>query len=177
MGFTTSILKMDIVAFDDSIIKQNALNWIEEHTFSEGIQISKNPNKDGKYVVDAIMVSIKHDVDILANEWFVWGTIENDFICYNTQITSLEGAPQSVTRDFLCNYCQKLISLKGSPEFVGGNFFCNGTSIRSFDGISKTIKGILNYSDTLIKYNQNTKKELEKICNIKIIGQGTPYTF
>jgi hypothetical protein len=39
-------------------------------------------------------------------------------------LTSLEGAPQEVGGDFICNNNPELTSLKGSPRKVGGGFSC-----------------------------------------------------
>lgn len=41
-------------------------------------------------------------------------------------ITSLEGAPEYVGKDFICAYAQWLTTLKGCPKYVGGNFRLTG---------------------------------------------------
>jgi hypothetical protein len=51
-------------------------------------------------------------------------TSAGDFYCYETGITSLEGAPVKVDQDFYCDNCPDLITLKGTLEEVGGQFNC-----------------------------------------------------
>ena len=50
--------------------------------------------------------------------------------CADAYLTSLEGAPQKVGRDFYC-YDNKLTSLKGAPQKVGGDFVC-GDNTKKF---------------------------------------------
>jgi hypothetical protein len=60
------------------------------------------------------------------------------FWCDHNQLTSLEGAPQSVGRDFGCNHNQ-LSSLKGAPHSVGGNFRCNHNQLASLEGAPQSV--------------------------------------
>ena len=69
--------------------------------------------------------------------------VGRDFYCSNcTSLTSLEGVPQEVGGDFSCSYCHSLTSLKGSPQEVGRNFYCsNCPSLTSHEGAPKKIGG------------------------------------
>jgi hypothetical protein len=71
-----------------------------------------------------------------------FGHVDGDFYCDKNQLTSLEGAPKSVSTifggDFDCSY-NKLTSLEGSPESVGGNFNCNYNQLTSLEGSPKSV--------------------------------------
>ena len=62
--------------------------------------------------------------------------IVGDFNCrYCEDLTSLEGAPDSVTGNFYCNSCTSLKSLEGAPDSVTGDFFCGScTKLTSLEG-------------------------------------------
>ena len=45
------------------------------------------------------------------------------FLCSRTNITSLEGAPETVGGNFWCTNNPKLTSLEGAPETVGWDFY------------------------------------------------------
>jgi hypothetical protein len=63
--------------------------------------------------------------------------VSGDFFCFNTKITTLQGAPQQVSGDFFC-FNTKIKSLQYAPQSVGRNFYCNGTKITSLHNIHKT---------------------------------------
>jgi hypothetical protein len=53
-----------------------------------------------------------------------FGTVERNFDCDWNKLTTLEGAPQTVTGYFSCCHNQ-LTSLEGAPQTVGGYFDCD----------------------------------------------------
>ena len=69
--------------------------------------------------------------------------VGRDFYCSNcTSLTSLKGAPQKVGRAFICSQCSSLTTLEGSPQEVGRNFYCrNCPSLTSLEGAPKKIGG------------------------------------
>jgi hypothetical protein len=69
-----------------------------------------------------------------------FGKVNGDFRCDNNQLTSLEGAPQSVGGDFWCGGNQ-LTSLEGAPQSVGGDFGCGGNQLTSLEGAPQSVKG------------------------------------
>ena len=70
-----------------------------------------------------------------------FGRIRGDFNCSDNRLTSLEGAPQSVSGYFSCSD-NRLTSLEGAPERVGA-LECSGNKLTSFKGGPKNIGGIL----------------------------------
>ena len=56
-----------------------------------------------------------------------FGEVSGVFYCRNNRLTSLEGAPQSVVRDFSCSNNQ-LTSLEGAPQTVR-IFYCNDNPV------------------------------------------------
>ena len=138
-----SLLDVDDFDLDDAI-KNEIKSFIKANY--KGIskcKISKNPNKDGKYVVDSksnVLIKDKN-VTNLTNDLFVWGEVSGDFCCYwCPSLTSLEGAPKKVGGNFASICCDSLTSLEGAPEEVGGNFECyNCYSLTSLKGAPKKV--------------------------------------
>jgi hypothetical protein len=52
-----------------------------------------------------------------------FGVVGGDFSCDNNNLTTLEGAPQSVGVSFSCDD-NHLTTLEGAPQTVGRGFFC-----------------------------------------------------
>jgi hypothetical protein len=67
-------------------------------------------------------------------------SVGGDFSCHSNQLTSLEGAPQSVGGYFSC-IDNKLISLEGAPQSVGGWFSCNTNHLISLIGAPQSVGG------------------------------------
>jgi len=64
-----------------------------------------------------------------------------DFSCSNNKLTSLVGAPSSVSGDFNCSR-NKLTSLVGAPSSIGGDFYCYNNKLPSLHDVHKIIKKI-----------------------------------
>ena len=71
-------------------------------------------------------------------------SVTGDFYCISTNITSLKGAPDSVTGEFNC-FKTNITSLKGAPRSVTGDFFCVGTNITSLKGLPSNTKTVYIY--------------------------------
>jgi hypothetical protein len=69
-----------------------------------------------------------------------FGTVKESFYCYNNQLTSLVGAPQTVKGDFYCSSNQ-LTSLAGAPQTVGRGFWCYNNQLTSLAGAPRTVGG------------------------------------
>jgi len=67
------------------------------------------------------------------------------FNCFNSNLTSLEGAPSSVGGDFGCSFNQ-LTSLEGAPSSVGGHFSCSYNNLTSLEGAPSSVGGDFNCS-------------------------------
>ena len=63
-----------------------------------------------------------------------------NFYCNGNNLTSLEGAPQTVGGDFYCSD-NSLQTLEGAPQTVGGNFSCVGNKLTSLEGAPETVGG------------------------------------
>ena len=66
--------------------------------------------------------------------------VTGNFGCVFKDLTSLEGAPQTVGGNFYCND-NNLTSLKGAPNAVGGNFYCGRNKLTSLEGAPETVSG------------------------------------
>jgi len=66
--------------------------------------------------------------------------LTGNFLCYNNQLTSLKGAPQSVGGNFYCDNNQ-LTSLKSGPQAVGGSFGCSNNHLTNLEGAPQFVVG------------------------------------
>jgi hypothetical protein len=69
-----------------------------------------------------------------------FGEVSGYFHCDYNQLTTLEGAPQSVGGEFDCSNNQ-LTSLEGAPQTVGDSFFCYGNQLTTLKGAPRTVGG------------------------------------
>ena len=67
-------------------------------------------------------------------------TVGKDFNCFKNNLTSLEGAPSTVGEDFICSD-NNLTSLDKAPTSVGGDFNCNFNKLTSLKGAPSTVNG------------------------------------
>ena len=67
-------------------------------------------------------------------------SVGGDFWCGGNQLTSLVGAPQSVGGSFWCGDNQ-LTLLVGAPQTVGGNFWCGANQLTSLEGAPQSVGG------------------------------------
>ena len=119
------------------------------------LQISREPNKNGKYDVSCRGVKVVNGgITSLTNNMFEWSEISGDFNCsYCKSLKTLEGAPKKVGGDFYCSWCDSLTSLEGAPKEVGRDFVCEYcNSLKFLKGVPKIIKGVFSCSfcDSLI---------------------------
>ncbi len=67
-------------------------------------------------------------------------TVGGDFLCGSNQLTTLEGAPQTVESSFFCAH-NKLTTLKGAPQTVEGSFLCYDNKLTTLEGAPETVTG------------------------------------
>jgi hypothetical protein len=60
-------------------------------------------------------------------------TVGGTFNCYENKLTSLQGCPNHVGKDFICS-SNKLIILSDKKFIIGGGFYCNTNSLTSLGG-------------------------------------------
>ena len=69
-----------------------------------------------------------------------FGTVTEDFYCNVNQLTTLEGAPQTVEGCFWCDENQ-LTNLEGAPQTVKGYFSCDHNQLTTLIGAPQTVEG------------------------------------
>lgn len=114
--------------------KAEILQYLNDHYLARGRakwNISKFPNKDGKYEVhcnsSVTATEAKHKLINITNGKFVFSEIKGWFdVCLCHSLESLEGCPTNVYGMFNCSNCTSLKSLKGCPKYVAGEFKCYG---------------------------------------------------
>jgi len=93
--------------------------------------------------------------------------VTGTFYCSYNQLTSLEGAPQTVGGHFSCIHNQ-LTSLEGAPQTVGGDFYCSKNPLLTTIPIGIQIGGSVYIS----KDQQQLKADAEsKRYNLTIIDR------
>ena len=111
--------------------------------------IDNQPESEYIYITDNNVINSKSNITIRDTDLvdgklpFKFGRVDAFFDCDGcTSLTSLEGSPQEVGRDFYCHKCTSLTSLKGAPQEVGGDFYCAGCpSLTSLKGAPQTVGG------------------------------------
>ena len=140
----------------NKIIQKNITKYIESRIVGDVI----------KGDVDIMNKNLKKITDILD---FSKIEVTGNFLCYDNQLTTLEGAPRRVGMGFYCNNnkltslegapqeigffttnsrggtfnCSnnKLTSLKGAPQKVGGGFYCDNNQLTSLTGAPREVGG------------------------------------
>ena len=103
--------------------------------------------KDGKVDVNGRVVISKEQIKKIPVQF---RKVDEFFVCFDNQLTSLKGAPEKVGGDFYCNRNQ-LTSLKGAPKEVGGDFWCHYNQLTSLEGApNKVGKNFICYNNKLI---------------------------
>ena len=96
-------------------------------------------------------------------DYIQFGVVKSYFSCYRNQLTSLRGCPREVHEYFDCSY-NNLTSLEGAPREVGGLFDCSNNKLTSLKGAPKEIGGDFDCYKNDVQF---TRKDVEKICNVK----------
>ena len=141
---------MNSVAEIEKWLKDHAINnYLISEDFS--ITVQGNVSLNQKLSVKKLPVKFK--------------TVDGYFDISNNGLTSLEGCPKTVTRDFNCSRnnltslfegptdvgdfdCSfnQLKNLSYAPKEVKGNFDCSNNQIDSIKGMPRTIKGFFKCS-------------------------------
>jgi hypothetical protein len=125
------------------------------------------------YTIKDGLISTNDDVELIkkVKELPVqFGYVGGYFYCYDNQLTSLEGSPESVGDDFYCSENQltslvgcpnevgggfvcrdnQLTSLEGSPQSVGNGFYCHNNQLTSLDGAPESVDGDFDCRNNLL---------------------------
>ena len=157
MKHLQDIIKEGLLDIEDNdkkdLIRDIVIQFLKDNYIGiSNIKVSKEPNVDGKYVVDSkknIEVNWKGrnhwNITSLTNDMFVFGNVAGDFLCSHCDsLISLEGSPQKVGGNFDCSWCKNLTSLEGAPKEVGGEFRCVWCkNLTSLEGASEKIGKVL----------------------------------
>ena len=120
---------------EDYIISSDGLVDVVGNVDLKDLELTKLPLKFGKIDGD-----FHCDRNKLTSLEGAPQTVTGSFICRTNMLTSLEGAPQTVTGSFICDF-NRLISLKGAPESVGGNFYSDNNELITLEGAPKSVGG------------------------------------
>jgi hypothetical protein len=127
-------------------LTQEQINWLDKCTTINGIKGSWTLNpKTGLVDVDGRFNCSKQGLSDFKGVKF--GSVGKYFSCSENQLTSLEGAPQSVGEKsrgggdghFNCSY-NRLTSLVGAPQKVKGHFWCCNNRLTSLVGAPQRVE-------------------------------------
>lgn len=147
--------------------------WLKEFSISNYsisedfyITVYGNVNLNGKFNEKSLPVKFK--------------LVDGYFDISNNNLTSLEGAPETVTKDFNCSNnnltslldapykvgdfdCSnnKLVNLSHCPKEVSGSFDCSSNQIISIKGSPRSIKGFFKCSNNKIESLKGGPKYVE----------------
>lgn len=125
------------------------LKEIISERMQDDVNIHHRDVRDGRFISSYIDMEVK-----------------GDFNCADTKITTLEGGPKKVMKDYYANRCQ-LTSLEGAPNFIGSEFMANSNFITSLEGIGK--KYLREINGYLSMYNNPLKSNVLGLMLIKNI--------
>jgi hypothetical protein len=147
--------------------------WLKEHSInnymiSEDLYITVQGNVNLNQKLNTKKLPVK------------FRTVDGYFDISNNGLTSLDGCPKTVTRDFNCSKnkltslfegpvevgdfdCSfnQLKSLSYAPKEVKGNFDCSNNLIESIKGMPRTIKGFFNCSSNRISTLKGGPKNVD----------------
>ena len=125
-------------------------------------KICKNLGIEDFQIVDGL-VNVLGNVNISAKKLkkipVKFGRVEGYFWCHNNQLTSLEGSPQSVGRDFDC-YNNQLTHLEGGPRSVGGYFSCSNNQLTHLEGAPRSVGGYFSCSRNQLTHLEGTPRSV-----------------
>ena len=121
--------------------------------------------KNGYVVNCAGDLGVKNtDLLELTNGLFKFGTIWGGFSCFGcSKLTSLEGAPEEVEKEFNCRHCRALTSLKGAPKKVHDFDCMYCKSLKTLEGAPEWVQRHFVCSACGERF---TVDEIHKVCTI-----------
>lgn len=132
--------KVKVGASMDESTKEIIREFIIDNFWAIDMKISDFP-VDGKWIVYATNVYLENKkLKSLTNGMFVWGNDIDRFICKESDIESLEGAPRQC-RIFDCSKCNNLKTLEGAPEQVETLFCDECKNLVSLKGCPIKLRG------------------------------------
>ena len=93
-----------------------------------------------------------------------FGKIGGNFYCHGNNLTSLEGAPESVGVKFYC-FNNELTSLEGAPRTIGGDFLSDGLEI------PKGKWGLETFIDLLKSGTSKQQQLVAPLVDLKVLQQ------
>lgn len=148
---------------DEDELASNDIPLIEDF-LKKNYKLSGSYNireEDGRYFIDVngdVCITNYH-MDQLTLSLFSFGVVTGGFNCEESDIKTLEGAPQECD-EFICGYCEKLESLVGGPQEVSHGMFVNGCiRLKTLEGAPKKCGGIVCVDCSALKTLEGAPQE------------------
>jgi hypothetical protein len=126
--------------------KEAFMNWLKRlnHEVHEDGSVSVKGDVDFRYNEQGqfrVCVSDNIEKYIVSRLPFNFRKVTGDFMCPK-QIMTLTGSPRHVGGTFTSGPDnQNISSLEGAPDYVGKDFWCMSTLLKSLEGAPEVIKG------------------------------------
>lgn len=137
--------------------KEDTVNWLHKNKISGYTLV---PDAVHGFVVDVRGgIKLKEPCPVKFRrveghvEWFgdlqgAPDVVVGDFVCNGARLVTLTGAPKEVGGHFIC--CRNnLTNLVGAPQTVGGEFWCTNNKLTSLFGAPASVKSFYCHSNLL----------------------------
>ena len=121
--------------YNSILLENQNPNNIDIKLLKECVDGKCTINEDGSIDVDGSVYINNRDLIKIP---FKFRNVSVYFTCSNNQLTSLEGAPNTVGGSFNCHNNQ-LTSLECAPNTVGGNFYCHNILTLPYSELFKIV--------------------------------------
>lgn len=125
--------------------------WLRYH----GIN---NAKVDPSTLVIDVDGDVELDVEDITQLPFQFGTVTGDFSVGGMPLTTLKGCPHTVGESFDCSHTD-ITSFEGGPTKVGRNYLASAcTSLTSLQGLPEVVPGVLALASSRRHNNSNLSK-------------------
>ena len=136
----------------------------------EGKRIAEYKVKRGDYNLSRLFLTeLPKGIPQTVKDFYCYGnqlttlqgapqTVEGSFDCSDNQLKTLQGAPQTVGWSFDCSDNQ-LTTLQGAPQTVEGSFYCRGNQLTTLQGAPQTVEGGFYCNDNPVPFTEQDKKQ------------------
>ena len=122
--------------YNSILLENQNPNNIDIKLLKECVDGKCTINEDGSIDVDGSVYINNRDLIKIP---FKFRNVSVYFTCSNNQLTSLEGAPNTLGGSFNCYNNNQLTSLYSAPSSVGGNCYCHNNPNLPYSELFKIV--------------------------------------
>ena len=131
---------------------------VDDHVHLEGLKLTKLPVKFN--IVTGSFWCNENELTTLEG---APKEVGKDFVGFNNKLTSLEHGPQKVGQDFWVN-SNNLTSLKHSPKSINGDYWCSKNPIKNLVGMTQSrVTNLICFACKLTSLKGAAKEVIHKV--------------